>query len=80
MKEWQITLLGAIVMFVTGFGMFMWGKSLELSAILSGAYPGYVLVANQFFMTILAGVFFAGLGGGLLISTLLIYQLEKKLD
>ncbi|MCK4884641.1 hypothetical protein KAS24_01095 [Candidatus Bathyarchaeota archaeon] len=79
MKEWKITLLGAVIMFMAGIGMFLWGNSLGLSAILLEAYPGYFLIAEQFLMTFLAGILFVGLGGGLLICTLLIYQLEKKL-
>ena len=70
MREWQITLLGAIIMFMAGIGIFLWGNSLEFSAILLEAYPE--------FTTFLTGALFAGFGGGLLICTLLIYQLEKS--
>ena len=40
----------------------------------------YVLVSNQYFVTSQTGALFTGFGGGLLICTLLIYQLEKKLE
>jgi len=76
MKEWQVTLGGALVMFVAGLGMFLWANSLEQPATLLGK----ILMVNQYFVTFLAGVLFTGFGGGFLICTLLIYQLEKKLE
>ena len=78
MKEWKITLLGAIVMFVAGVCMFLWGYNLDNASAIISPLSGYMLISNQFLMTFLAGVLFIGLGGGLLICTLLIYQLEKK--
>jgi hypothetical protein len=80
MNEWQVTLVGAFVMFAAGIGMFLWSNSLELQITFLEAYPNYFLIASQFFMIFLAGVLFTGLGCGLLICTLLIYQLEKKLE
>lgn len=80
MKEWQVTLGGALVMFAGAIGMYLWSKSPELPTIFLESYPDYTLIANQYFMMFLAGVLFAGLGCGLLICTLLIYQLEKKLE
>ncbi|MHC3129812.1 MAG: hypothetical protein IBV52_07025 [Candidatus Bathyarchaeota archaeon] len=79
MKEWHVTLGGALVMFVAGIGMFLWANSLEIPATLLGGNE-YILISNQYFVTFLAGVLFTGFGGGLLICTLLIYQLEKKLE
>ena len=75
MKEWQVTLGGALVMFVAALGMFLWANSLEQPVPISE----YVLISNQYFITFLAGVLFTGAGGGFLICTLLIYPLEKKL-
>jgi hypothetical protein len=80
MKEWQVTLGGALVMFASGIGMYLWSKTLEFPITLLDAYPGYLLIADEYFMIFLAGVLFAGLGCGLLICTLLIYQLEKQLE
>ena len=79
MKEWQVTLGGALVMFIAGIGMFLWANSLEIPATFLG-YNEYILVSNQYFSTSQAGALFTGFGGGLLICTLLIYQLEKKLE
>lgn len=75
MKEWQVTLGGALVMFVAALGMFLWANSLEQPVPISE----YALISNQYFLTFLAGVLFTGVGGGFLICTLLIYPLEKKL-
>jgi hypothetical protein len=76
MKEWKVTLGGALVMFIAGLGMFLWANSLEHPTKLLE----YSLISNQYFVTFLAGVLFTGFGGGFLICTLLIYQLEKKLE
>jgi len=40
----------------------------------------FVLVSNQYFVTYLTGALFVGFGGGFLICTLLIYQIEKQLE
>jgi hypothetical protein len=79
MKEWQVTLGGALVMFAAGIGMFLWANSLEIPTTSLG-YNEYILVSNQYFVTSQTGALFTGFGGGLLICTLLIYQLEKKLE
>ncbi len=79
MKEWQVTLGGALVMFVAGIGMFLWANSLEIPATFLG-YNEYILVSNQYFSTSQAGALFTGFVGGLSICALLIYQLEKKLE
>jgi hypothetical protein len=76
MKEWKITLGGALVMFIAALGMFFWAYSLDQPAPIFGR----LLISNQYLMTFLAGVLFTGIGGGFLICTLLIYQLEKKLE
>ena len=76
MKEWKVTLGGALVMFIAALGMFLWANSLEQPTKLLE----YFLMSNQYFVTFLAGVLFTGFGGGFLICTLLIYQLEKKLE
>ena len=76
MKEWKVTLGGALVMFIAALGMFLWANSLEQPTKLLE----YFLISNQYFVTFLAGVLFTGFGGGFLICTLLIYQLEKKLE
>jgi hypothetical protein len=78
MKEWQVTLGGALVMFAAGIVMFLWANSLEIPATSLG-YNEYILVSNQYFVTSQTGALFTGFSGGLLICTLLIYQLEKKL-
>ena len=77
MKEWQVTLGGALVMFLAGLGMFLWANSLEHPDMYIGEK---ILMLNQYFVTFLAGALFTGFGGGFLICTLLIYQLEKKLE
>jgi len=79
MKEWQVTLGGALVMFAAGIGMFLWANSLEIPTTFLEVNE-YVLVSDQYFVTFLAGVLFTGFSGGLMICTLLIYQLEKKLE
>jgi hypothetical protein len=76
MKEWQITLGGALLMFIAALGMFLWANSLEQPATVLE----YSLISNQYFTTFLSGVLFTGFGGGFLICTLLVYQLEKKLE
>jgi uncharacterized membrane protein YciS (DUF1049 family) len=76
MKEWQVTLGGALVMSIAGLAMFLWANSLEQPATILE----YTLISNQYFVTFLAGVLFTGFGGGFLICTLLVYQLEKKLE
>ncbi len=76
MKEWQITLGGALVMFIAALGMFLWANSLEQPATVLE----YSLITNQYLVTFLAGVLFTGVGGGFLICTLPVYQLEKKLE
>jgi uncharacterized membrane protein YciS (DUF1049 family) len=75
MKEWQVTLGGAFVMFVASLGMFLWSNSIEQPVSVSD----YAIIPNQYFMTFLAGVLFTGVGVGFLICTLLVYQLEKKI-
>jgi hypothetical protein len=79
MKEWQVTLGGAIVMFLAGIFMFLWANSLDIPAT-SFELSEYVLVSDQYFVTSQTGALFTGFGGGLLICTLLIYQLEQKLE
>jgi hypothetical protein len=79
MKEWQVTLGGSIVMFVAGVIMFLWARSLEIQSTFLGN-NNYFLVSNQYFSIFLTGALFIGFGGGLLICTLLIYQLEQKLE
>lgn|GEM_PF-2482559 len=76
MKEWKVTLGGALIMFIAGLAMFLWANSLEQPA----KVLEYMLISDQYFLTFLAGVLFTGFGGGFLICTLLVYQLEKKLD
>jgi len=78
MKEWQVTLGGALVMFAAGMFMFLWANSLEIPTTFLEVNE-YILVSNQYFVTSQTGALFTGFGGGLLICTLLIYQLEKKL-
>ena len=63
-------------MFIAALGMFLWANSLEQPTKLLE----YFLMSNQYFVTFLAGVLFTGFGGGFLICTLLIYQLEKKVE
>ena len=79
MKEWQVTLGGAIVMFVAGIGMFLWAKTIEIPSTLL-EYNNYFLVSNQYFEVFLTGALFVGFSGGLLICTMLIYQLEQKIE
>jgi len=79
LKEWQVTLGGALVMFVAGMVMFLWANSLEIPTTFLEVNE-YILVSNQYFVTSQTGALFTGFGGGLLICTLLIYQLEKKLE
>ena len=78
MKEWQVTLGGAVVMFAAGIVMFLWGKSLEIPTTYFG-YSDYFLVSNQYFTVFLTGVLFVGFSGAFLICTLLVYQLEQKI-
>jgi hypothetical protein len=79
MKEWQVTFGGALVMFAAGMCMFLWANSLDIPTTFLEVNE-YILVSNQYFVTSQAGALFTGFGGGLLICTLLIYQLEKKLE
>ncbi|MCW4016453.1 MAG: hypothetical protein NWF06_08795 [Candidatus Bathyarchaeota archaeon] len=78
MKEWQVTLGGAFVMFVSGIVMLLWANSLDIPTTLT--VTGYLLISDQYFVTAQAGALFTGVGGGLLLCTLLIYQLEQKLE
>jgi len=78
MKEWHVTIGGALVMFAAGICMFLWANSLEIPTTFLEVNE-YILVSNQYFVTSQTGALFTGFGGGLLICTLLIYQLEKKL-
>jgi hypothetical protein len=80
MKEWQVTLVRAFVIFATGIGIFLWSISLERPMFFSTLYPGYYLIADQYFLMFLVAVLFAGLDCGLQICSLLTYQLEKKLE
>jgi len=80
MKEWKITLGGALIMFIAALIMFLWANSLEQPPKLLEYYLITNLITNQFHLTFLTGVLFTGFGGGFLICTLLVYQLEKKLD
>ena len=77
LKEWQVTLGGAIVMFTAGLIMFIWSNNIEITSTFIG-YNNFFLVSNQYIIVLLTGVLFTGFSGGLLICTLLIYQLEKK--
>ena len=79
MKEWHVTIGGALVMFAAGICMFLWANSLEIPTTFLEVNE-YILVSNQYFVTSQTGALFTGFGGGLLICTLLIYQLEKKLE
>jgi len=76
MKEWNITLGGALVMFIAALAMFLWANSIEQPIKISET----MLMSEQYFVTFLAGVLFIGVGGGFLICTLLVYQLEKKME
>ena len=76
MKEWQVTLGSALVMCIAALGMFLWANSLEHPTPISD----YYLITNQYFITSLAGVLFIGVCVGFLICTLLVYQVEKKLE
>jgi len=78
MKEWQVTLGGSIVMFMAGIVMFLWARNLETPSTFLGD-NNYFLISNQYFSIFLTGALFIGFSGGLLICTLLIYQLEAKL-
>jgi hypothetical protein len=79
LKEWQVTLGGALVMFAAGMCMFLWANSLEIPTTFLEVNQ-YVLVSDQYFVTAQTGALFTGFAGGLLICTLLIYQLEQKLE
>lgn len=79
MKEWQVTLGGSVVMFAAGIVMFLWANSLETPSSFFGSND-YLLITNQYFTIFLTGVLFVGFSGGLVICTLLIYQLEQKLE
>ena len=79
LKEWQVTLGGALVMFAAGVALFLWANSIEVPTLFFEVND-FVLVSNQYFVTFLTGVLFIGFGGGFLICTLLIYQLEKQLE
>jgi hypothetical protein len=79
MKGWQITLGGTIVMFVVGIVMLLWANSLDIPSTFLG-FSDYYLVSNQYVVVFLIGTLFTGFGGGLLVSTLLVYQIETKID
>jgi len=79
LKEWQVTLGGALVMFVAGMVMFLWANSLDIPTTFLEVND-FALVSDQYFVTSQTGALFTGFAGGLLICTLLIYQLEQKLE
>lgn len=79
MKKWRITLIGTIVSFVAVISIFLWAQSLNVVASFINV-TGYIIINNQIFVAMLAGALFVGLGVGLLICTLLSYNLEKKLE
>jgi len=79
MKKWRITLIGAIVSFVAVISIFLWALSLKVVASYITA-AGYIMIYSPILTTLLAMALFVGLGGGFLICTLLIYNLEKKLE
>ena len=66
-------------MFASRIIMFLWANSLEIPATFLEVNE-YVLVSDQYFVTSQIGALLTEFGGGLLICTLLIYQLEKKLE
>lgn len=66
-------------MFAAGIAMFLWANIIEIPSIFLG-YIDYFIVTNQYFIMFLTGALFVGFSGGLLICTLLIYQLEQKLE
>ena len=78
-KEWQVTLGGALVMFTAGVVLFLWANSIEVPTLFFEVND-FVLVSNQYFVTFLRGALFVGFGGGFLICPLLIYQIEKQLE
>ena len=65
-------------MFVAGMCMFLWANSLEIPTTFLEVNE-YVLVSGQYFVTSQTSALFIGFSSRLLICTLLIYQLEKKL-
>jgi len=79
MKKWRITLIAAIVSFVAVISILLWLQSQKVvaSMVIEG---GWIMIRNQYLMTIAAFVFVVGLGVGFLICTLLIYNIEKKLE
>lgn len=78
-KEWQVTVGGALVLFAAGIVLFLWANSIEVPTLFFEVND-FVLVSNQYFVTFLTGALFVGFGGGFLICTLLIYQIEKQLE
>jgi hypothetical protein len=79
MKQWHITFIGAAVMLAAGIIMLLYANSLEIPTTFLGNND-YYLVSNQYVMAFLAGTLFIGFGGGLLVSSLLIYVLEKRVE
>jgi hypothetical protein len=79
MKQWHVTFIGAVIMLVAGIIMLVYANSLEIPTTFLG-YNDYYLVSNQYVMAFLAGTLFIGFGGGLLVSSLLIYVLEKRIE
>lgn len=79
MKQWHTTFIGAVVMFAAGLIMLFYANSLEIPTTFLGNND-YYLVSNQYVMTFLAGTLFIGFGGGLLVCSLLIYILEKRIE
>ena len=68
LKEWQVTLGGALVMFAAGMCMFLWANSLEIPTTFLELNE-YVLVSDQYFVTSQTGTLFTGFAGVLLICT-----------
>ena len=68
LKEWQVTLGGALVMFAAGMCMFLWANSLEIPTTFLELNE-YVLVSDQHFVTSQTGTLFTGFAGVLLICT-----------
>ena len=66
-------------MLAAGIILLLYANSIEIPTTFFGNND-YYLVSNQYVMAFLAGTLFIGFGGGLLVSSLLIYILEKRME
>ena len=56
-KEWQVTLGGALVMFAAGVVLLLWANSIDVPTLFFEVND-FVLVSNQYFVTLFLPVIY----------------------